>query len=79
MDLVDRHLRDTYFFYVHVAFVLEHPWTFEGLPLAIKRVKLKRSPEETGLTAVLLKAAPEEFFGPDTCSFQCYFGARARS
>ena len=55
--------------------VLEQTWTLEDLRLAIKRLKQQKSPDETGLTAELLKAAPEEFFGPDTRSFQYHFGS----
>ena len=39
---------------------LEQPWTLEELRLAIQRPKLKKSPDETRLTAELLKAAPEK-------------------
>ena len=40
---------------------LEQPWTLKELRLAIQRPKLKQSPDETRLTAELLKAAPEKF------------------
>ena len=48
---------------IHAApTVLEPPWTFEELRLAIKRLKMRKSSDESGLTAELLKAAPDEFF-----------------
>ena len=49
--------------------VLEQPWTLEELRLAIKRLKLKKSPDETGLTAELLKAVPEEFLVQTLAAF----------
>ena len=48
---------------IHAApTVLEPPWTLEELRLAIKRLKMRKSSDESGLTAELLKAAPDEFF-----------------
>ena len=48
---------------IHAApTVLEPPRTLEELRLAIKRLKMKKSSDESGLTAELLKAAPDEFF-----------------
>jgi len=49
--------------------VLEQPWTLEELRLAIKRLKLKKSPDETGLTAELLKAVPETFLVQTLAAF----------
>ena len=47
----------------------EQPWTLEELRLAIQRPKLKKSPDETSLTAKLLKAAPEEFLAQTLAAF----------
>ena len=50
---------------IHAApTVLEPPWTLEELRLATKRLNMKKSSDESGLTAELLKAAPDEFFVP---------------
>ena len=49
--------------------VLEQPWTLEELRLAIKRLKLKKSPDETGLTAEFLKAVPGEFLVQTLAAF----------
>ena len=47
----------------------EQPWTLEELRLAIQRPKLKKSPDETSLTAELLQAAPEEFLAQTLAAF----------
>ena len=50
------------------------------LRLAIKRSKMKKSSNESGLTAELLKATNSRwFFCSDTWSFQCCFAIQARS
>ena len=61
------------FFPVHDApTVLGQPWTPEKLRLAIKRLKLKKSSDETGLTAELLSAVPEEFLVHTLAAFNVF-------
>ena len=49
--------------------VLKQPWTREELRLAIKLLKLKKPPDETVLTAELLKAASEKFLAQTLSAF----------